>query len=665
MKTSILQSRNFLIPFLLLLFSSSLAQQFTVEARKNTKPWAVLEDQVLCAEDQLTIRISLGMEPMLWLDAMDINSGSEPAPGSRIDKWQDKSGNNYSVVAPTLDLRPAYDPVGFNGLPAVMFGMDNLPDGLELFDTTEDDFFENDWSIAILGEGKDRTAGTADLIGNMTSGANGWFFRFNEEGASELGVGTTIQQSTSLRSRPYSFITVLVKQGDQFKTYVDGVLDKNYTIPNGVTMTLNEAIYLGQADGGITTGDNFHKGPIAELLVFDRSIDELERVQLEGYLANKWMSNENLSVSHPFKTFSPLNVIMRTPSDSIFEFTTYHEEFLFDPTDASDFGDFIFTPKGESEPSDTISIRVTAELSTADNAISYSINNTMFRQAKEATVSYGNTIILKPTFGGDYQWQSIESGRFVPENTDPTIVSTESGFEMGEWELYYYQGGCLNSDKVYRFNVKGPSPAVYDIPGIVEAENFISKSPIIKIENGGSNKIISSITNNTFTEYNIDVKKSGDYEVTVSASAAPSTGGTLQFSLNGLMIGSIEVPSTQGWTTYTEFKKIITIDDVGAGKLRLDFNTANTYAFNIDKLEFKEDVISNTSSSINLDEIAIYPNPSENGLFRLSKESSWEIYSIQGKFIRNGEGNSIDLSNNGNGVYILKVDQSVHKIVVQ
>ncbi len=665
MKTSILQSRCFLLPFLFLIFSTTLAQQFTVEARKNTKPWGVLEDQVLCSDDQLTIRIGLGMQPMLWLDAMDVNAGSEPTPGSRIDKWQDKSGNNYTVVAPTLDLRPAYDPAGINGLPAVMFGMDNLPDGLELFDTTEDDFFESDWSIAILGEGKDRTAGSADLIGNMTSGTDGWFFGFDDEGSSQIGVGNTLQQSTLLRARPYSFITVVVKQGNRFRTYVDGELDKDFTIPNGVAITLNDAIYLGQADGGTTTGNNFHKGPIAELLVFDRSINESERVQLEGYLANKWMSNENLSVSHPFKTFSPLNVIMKTPSDSIFEFTSYQQEFVFDPTEASDFGDFIFTAQGQSIPSDTINIRVTAELSNADNAISYSINNTAFRQAKEATVSYGNTIVLKPTFGGDYQWQApLPDGRYLPENTDPSIVVTESGFDTGMWEIYYYQGGCLTTDKAFQFNVKAPSPIVSGIPGIVEAENFISKSPIIEIKNGGSSKIISSITNNTFTEYNVNVTKSGDYEVTVSASAATNAGGTLQFSLNGLVIGSMEIPSTTGWTTYSEFQKIITIEDIGAGTLRLDFNTTNPYAFNIDKLEFNSKVISNISGSINAEGVVVYPNPSESGFFTLSKDSHWEVYSIQGRFILEGEGN-IDLSNEEKGVYLLRVNNLINKIVVQ
>ena len=305
MRTRIRKSRFLLFPLFLFIFSSSIAQ-FVVEGRKNTSPWGVLEDQVLCADDQLTIRIDLGMEPKLWLDAMDINSGSEPAPGARIDKWQDKSGNNYTIVAPTLDLQPSYDPAGFNGLPAVMFGMDNLTDGLELFDTSEDDFFEDDWSIAILGEGKDRTVGTADLIGNTTAEANGWSFGFNNEGTSRTSMGNNLQQSALIRSRAISFITVVVKEGNQFKTYVDGSIRHEITIPNGVMVTLNKAIYLGQADGGTTSSNNFHKGAIAEVLIFDRSINESDRIQLEGYLANKWMSNQNLSITHPYKTFSPL-----------------------------------------------------------------------------------------------------------------------------------------------------------------------------------------------------------------------------------------------------------------------------------------------------------------------------------------------------------------------
>ena len=63
---------------------------------------------------------------------------------------------------------------------------------------------------------------------------------------------------------------------------------------------------------------------------------------------------------------------------------------------------------------------------------------------------------------------------------------------------------------------------MYNIPGVIEAENFIAKSPIIKIENGASNKNITSITNNTFTEYNVDINKAGVYDVIISAAAAPS-----------------------------------------------------------------------------------------------------------------------------------------------
>lgn len=664
MKTNKLQCPFILFPFLLLLFSSTVAQQFTVEARLNSKPWGVLENQILCANDQLTLRMDLGLKPKLWLDAMDVNPGIEPTPGTRIDKWQDKSGNNFTVVAPNVNLKPSYDPAGFNGLPAVMFGMDNAPDGMELFDTSEDDFFEGDWSIAILGEGRDRTVGRADLIGNITSGTNGWFFRFDDKGQSQTGVGSNLQTSTVVRPRPYSFITVLVKEGNRFRTYIDGVLDKDFTIANGVALTLNKAIYLGQADGGTTTGDNFHKGPIAELLVFDRTIAASERIQLEGYLANKWLSNANLSVSHPYKTFSPLNIIMKTPSDSVFEFTSYHQEFLFNPTKASDYGDFTFTAKGETVPSDTITIQVTAELSTPENAISYSINNTGFTKAKEATVSYGNTIALKATFGGDYQWQSIASGRYLPENTDPVITSVESGFEMGEWELYYYQGGCLNSDKAYRFNVKGPNPTVYDIPGVLEAENFISKSPIIKIENGGSNKNITSITNNTFTEYNVDVIESGMYEVIVSASAAAAAGGSVKVSVDGNVVGTLNITSTTSWTNYMEFRQDVTIN-AGGTTVRLDYETTNVYAFNVDKIEFKLGIIDGASSLINSEEVSIYPNPSESGIFKLSEAGAWEVSSLQGLVVLQGTGEQVDLSNQGQGVYFLRIDNTIKKIIVK
>ena len=70
----------------------------------------------------------------------------------------------------------------------------------------------------------------------------------------------------------------------------------------------------------------------------------------------------------------------------------------------------------------------------------------------------------------------------------------------------------------------------------------------------------------------------------------------------------------------------------------MDYETTNAFAFNIDKIEFKANVIRWTFKLINSEEVSIYPNPSESGVFKLSEAGTWEVFSIQGAVILQGEG---------------------------
>jgi hypothetical protein len=53
--------------------------------------------------------------------------------------------------------------------------------------------------------------------------------------------------------------------------------------------------------------------------------------------------------------------------------------------------------------------------------------------------------------------------------------------------------------------------------------------------------------------------------------------------------------------------------------------------------------------------VKVYPNPSKDGLFNLSKTSNWEVYSVLGTKLKSGNSNQIDLSDCAEGAYILKI----------
>lgn len=61
----------------------------------------------------------------------------------------------------------------------------------------------------------------------------------------------------------------------------------------------------------------------------------------------------------------------------------------------------------------------------------------------------------------------------------------------------------------------------------------------------------------------------------------------------------------------------------------------------------------------------VYPNPSTGGQFQLTQSVSWEVYSTQGILINKGESQVIDLVNQPKGMYFLKTESSMVKMIIQ
>lgn len=61
--------------------------------------------------------------------------------------------------------------------------------------------------------------------------------------------------------------------------------------------------------------------------------------------------------------------------------------------------------------------------------------------------------------------------------------------------------------------------------------------------------------------------------------------------------------------------------------------------------------------------IIVYPNPSK-GLFHLSKELEWTVFSVSGSKIKEGRGNEISISEQASGIYFLKTNASAKAIII-
>jgi len=60
----------------------------------------------------------------------------------------------------------------------------------------------------------------------------------------------------------------------------------------------------------------------------------------------------------------------------------------------------------------------------------------------------------------------------------------------------------------------------------------------------------------------------------------------------------------------------------------------------------------------------VFPNPSCDGFFQISKEVKWDVYNISGCKLNCGFGNKIDISNQNSGMYLLKAENKVVKIAL-
>jgi hypothetical protein len=135
--------------------------------------------------------------------------------------------------------------------------------------------------------------------------------------------------------------------------------------------------------------------------------------------------------------------------------------------------------------------------------------------------------------------------------------------------------------------------------------------------------------------------------------------------VNGSKVTNVKLPPTGSWTTWEMASVNIALAN-GLNEITLKATTADGLA-NIDLISFSEGVsegiciITGNTAGANT-EFTIHPNPTQNRVF-WNTEKDWILLDIQGKVLAKGKGSSTDLSEFPNGVYFLKIDQTINKIL--
>ncbi len=163
-----------------------------------------------------------------------------------------------------------------------------------------------------------------------------------------------------------------------------------------------------------------------------------------------------------------------------------------------------------------------------------------------------------------------------------------------------------------------------------------------------------------WTEYTVDIQNEGIYNLTMTYSSADGGGSFNLQILGDDHSGTISLPTTGDWQTYSTYQHQTTALPEGEQVIRFQVLTAG---FNIDKIEFVHDRVTSSLDKFDNDLVAVYPIPTKEAL-NIELPSSLNatnirIYDALGNMIINKEvsGNNFSLNTAtlNKGTYLGKI----------
>lgn len=191
--------------------------------------------------------------------------------------------------------------------------------------------------------------------------------------------------------------------------------------------------------------------------------------------------------------------------------------------------------------------------------------------------------------------------------------------------------------------------------------------------------VVGGVIANEWLEYTVNVADAGSYKLEITyASGNASTNvtngkitaatyDTAGTKLNDLIQAPNEI-YVSGNSNWNDFRVIeSSAFNLNAGTNQIIRISMGAGSVNLDKFKF---IYQGPSLGVNdisskITKVNVYPNPSKNGKFSLSESTKWEVYSISGAKVKQGEGELIDISSAAKGVYILKTESVTKRIIFE
>ncbi|MEM9329231.1 MAG: Calx-beta domain-containing protein, partial [Bacteroidota bacterium] len=218
---------------------------------------------------------------VLWLDAADITG---VADGAVLDTWPDESGNGNDV---TRGNNPNYETNVVNGRPVVRFDNNN-----ERFTRTGMGDFPTDAITTITLLNTSETNGTT--YSYATAAESNEYFQDRQQ-SGRFAIGGSIEDpdpDVAFNDGLWHIDVHTWQSSDgEYEIYKNGSLDGSGTHATGVTMTPGGTLVLGAEQdnlgGGFDAAQDFD-GDLAEVMIYNRVLNDAQRILVENYLGAKY-----------------------------------------------------------------------------------------------------------------------------------------------------------------------------------------------------------------------------------------------------------------------------------------------------------------------------------------------------------------------------------------
>jgi prepilin-type N-terminal cleavage/methylation domain-containing protein len=215
--------------------------------------------------------------------SFDSTIDSDSSTANKVANWYDinpQSNTKNNAYQTVTANQPTYVTNVINGLPVVRFVNSsalylNLPDGTVPY---------NNSAYTIFFVSKVNSLGGYGLLGSGTYGSNNSTNCFRYDAANYLKNywwNADITSTSGAIAASKFYIIDFYYDLSNRKIYINGTLNTTLSSGNNSSTSSNNSI-------GKTYNTEYMDGDIAEIIIYNRALSDLERKAIETYLSRKW-----------------------------------------------------------------------------------------------------------------------------------------------------------------------------------------------------------------------------------------------------------------------------------------------------------------------------------------------------------------------------------------